>query len=914
MKDNAGGRWWKIDFHAHTPASKDFGHGDAVQKSASPEDWLKSAMAANLDAVVVTDHNTGTFVDQLQGAMKRVVLERPDWYRPLTIFPGVEITVAAGGERIHVLGVLDPSCASASVMALLGKCGITNNFGDDENCYTEKSVEDVAKAIAESGGVPILAHVDAERGMLHDVTTLPLHLKNWLPKISGMQVVKGIRMTEPGDRRIIEQIAQVAGSDAHVLEDIGTRFSWVKMGSPTISALDLALHDSLFCVKPESTTNPNHEPPFYIRSVSISNLKRCGRGGFGPLTIEFSPHLTSLIGGRGTGKSTVLECLRYAFRQIPEESSLPHVVERLKKFQDGMFIDGSEIMVEFCFHGSLYRLEWKFSEETEALLEYSDAEGRWTQVELGDIQTRFPVGIYSQKQLFELANSPRGLLAVVDRSDSVNKEEWNRRWELKKSEYLQLCVRARELRNRLRSVKTLSTQIGDLDKKISEYQSKGYGNLLKRMACYSQQSQALCVEDDLREVAIDIRSQSESLTLPDFPEELFPERDAVSDEVRQLFAVFKGKVSSSLKVIAEATKNIEAAAIEYRKGLDSGDWNAEKKKCEVAYEEKALELKSKGDTFDPELYGRWVAERSGLTTEYAKLSVLQKEQQQVLDNMRLSLTCLEEMRHELCQKRTAFIDSVIGGNPYVRISVVPFGDMTRLEADIRSILGMEGEKFATSLYLADEKKGLLAELINWQEQQLPVDCLPKKMWEMKNVIWKIIHGEAQGFQAAFVKRLQMIYESNPSVINELTAYWPEDKLEIKYVVGGKPQLLENGSAGQKSAAILAFLLSYGKEPLLLDQPEDDLDNALIMELVVRQMHLNKQGRQLIIATHNPNIVVNGDSEQVCVMKYVNGQISTDGQAALDDVNVRRSVCTIMEGGAEAFHKRYARMNIKKLFA
>lgn len=50
------------------------------------------------------------------------------------------------------------------------------------------------------------------------------------------------------------------------------------------------------------------------------------------------------------------------------------------------------------------------------------------------------------------------------------------------------------------------------------------------------------------------------------------------------------------------------------------------------------------------------------------------------------------------------------------------------------------------------------------------------------------------------------------------------------------------------------------------------------------------------------------------MKYVNGQISTDGQAALDDVNVRRSVCTIMEGGAEAFHKRYARMNIKKLFA
>ena len=909
---SVGSRWWKIDFHVHTPESKDFGHGDAAQKNATARDWLKSAMRAGLDAVVVTDHNTGMFVDPLKVELKRISVERPDWYRPLVIFPGVEITVANAGERIHVLAILDPEKDSASVMALLGKCDITDNFGDDENGYTSDSVENVVKAIAESGGIPILAHVDAARGVLQNRTSLSLHLKKWLPTIPAMQVVREVTMTSHEDRQIIEKIAQVGGSDAHVIEDIGSQFSWVKMGRATISALELALHDNSFCVRQGTAADPNSDPSFYIRNVTISKLRRCGRGPFGPLTVDFSPHLTSLIGGRGTGKSTVLECLRHVFQQIPEKSSLPNVVARLREFRAGMFIDGSEISVEFCFHGSLYRLEWSFQDDQLGLQEFSEADRLWHPVETGDIVTRFPIGVYSQKQLYELANDPRGLLAIVDRSDSVNREEWGRRWELKRSEYLQLCVRARELRNRLRSLSPIATQIGDLDKKISEYQSKGYGNILKRMAHYSQQSQGLCIESDLKAAATGIREQAELLTVPDFPDDLFLENDVASNEVRAQFSSFKAKVVSSLKVIVEATKNIENAADEYRKEVDSGEWANGRKQCEAEYEAKALELKAQGDTFNPDLYGRWVAERSRLSAEYAKFDALQQEQKQVLTNMHSALANLEEMRRELWRKRAAFIEAVIGGNPYVRMSVLPFGDMSRLEEDVRNILGLDGDKFATSLYLADERKGILSELINWKEQDLPVDCLPEKISEMKKVIWKGVHGESIGYQLAFSKRLQAIYESNPSAINEISAYWPEDKLEVKYVVDGVPQSLENGSAGQKSAAILAFLLSYGTDPLVLDQPEDDLDNALIMELVVSQMHLNKQKRQLIIATHNPNIVVNGDSEQVCVMKFVNGLITTDGQAAMDDIGVRRGICTIMEGGAEAFRKRYARMNVERL--
>ncbi|MBT8420104.1 MAG: ATP-binding protein, partial [Gammaproteobacteria bacterium] len=101
--------------------------------------------------------------------------------------------------------------------------------------------------------------------------------------------------------------------------------------------------------------------------------------------------------------------------------------------------------------------------------------------------------------------------------------------------------------------------------------------------------------------------------------------------------------------------------------------------------------------------------------------------------------------------------------------------------------------------------------------------------------------------------------------------------------------------------------SHGDEPLIIDQPEDDLDNALIYELIVRQIHENKNRRQLIIVTHNPNIVVNGDAELVHVLTFDKGQVQMDSQGGLEESTIREAICNIMEGGREAFEKRYRRI-------
>ena len=116
---------------------------------------------------------------------------------------------------------------------------------------------------------------------------------------------------------------------------------------------------------------------------------------------------------------------------------------------------------------------------------------------------------------------------------------------------------------------------------------------------------------------------------------------------------------------------------------------------------------------------------------------------------------------------------------------------------------------------------------------------------------------------------------------------------------------------RKTAALLAFLLSYGKEPLILDQPEDDLDNLLIYDLIVTQLREVKRHRQVIVVTHNANIVVNGDAELVIALDVRGGETQKECEGSLQRNQVRETICSIMEGGHKAFKDRYRRIELEE---
>lgn len=146
----------------------------------------------------------------------------------------------------------------------------------------------------------------------------------------------------------------------------------------------------------------------------------------------------------------------------------------------------------------------------------------------------------------------------------------------------------------------------------------------------------------------------------------------------------------------------------------------------------------------------------------------------------------------------------------------------------------------------------------------------------------------------------------------MISFVAEDNLEVSY----KPEKakkyipLSNASAGQKTTAILTFLLAYGELPLLLDQPEDDLDNKLVYDLIVTRLKKAKSKRQIIVVTHNANIPVNGDAEYIVSMDSDTDKISTKYVGTMDDENIRKEICDVMEGTQDAFEMRAKKYHFK----
>lgn len=218
-----GSRWWRFDFHVHTPASnKDYKNPDVT-----PDEWLKACMAAKIDAVVVTDHNSGDWLAPLKASYAGLSAEdpKPEWFLPVTIFPGVEITVSTGVSRVHLLAVFDPDNADEkTITAVLGQCGITNGHGDPDRSTTT-SFEETVEIIKRENGIPIPAHIDGRQGLLENVTTSCQELERSLKALPAAEFcdLSAFDEAAPELRKLVNALAKVGGSDAHAPEEKRSR-------------------------------------------------------------------------------------------------------------------------------------------------------------------------------------------------------------------------------------------------------------------------------------------------------------------------------------------------------------------------------------------------------------------------------------------------------------------------------------------------------------------------------------------------------------------------------------------------------------------------------------------------------------------------------------------------------------------
>ncbi len=155
-------------------------------------------------------------------------------------------------------------------------------------------------------------------------------------------------------------------------------------------------------------------------------------------------------------------------------------------------------------------------------------------------------------------------------------------------------------------------------------------------------------------------------------------------------------------------------------------------------------------------------------------------------------------------------------------------------------------------------------------------------------------------------------------------WWKFDLLDCRRAVSSARQdFLQRALAGNRFVRIAVH--RYGDDSKVIERSMREALNVLddrfatdilvededgtkgIYDLVVRQMRENKRRRQIIVVTHNPNIVVNGDAEMLHALDFQSGQCIVTQSGSLQDPAMREEVCRIMEGGREAFERRYRRL-------
>ena len=152
-------------------------------------------------------------------------------------------------------------------------------------------------------------------------------------------------------------------------------------------------------------------------------------------------------------------------------------------------------------------------------------------------------------------------------------------------------------------------------------------------------------------------------------------------------------------------------------------------------------------------------------------------------------------------------------------------------------------------------------------------------------------------------QLRPILALDEIVFNDVPIVYLNDRPQEP---GSTLRPLHELSPGQRCSAVLPILLLNGRSPLIIDQPEDNLDNRLIRQVIVNVLGSIKLRRQVIVATHNPNIPVLGDAEQTIVLAAIDEkQSQVKARGNLDESPIVAAVTEIMEGGREAFQYRHS---------
>lgn len=933
--EDRGAHFFRCDFQVHTPRDARWSGALAVtaeERSAYAKELIKACREKGLDAIAITDHHDFVMFPYIRNA----ALSEKDWLgdsvpdrRQIVVFPGLELSLAA--PTCQVILILDANFPDNLLASVLTALAITPAPDSDkrhakieripltvvrdlkdlqENLNNHTHLRGrfiVLPNVSDSG-----SHTLLRSGFADFYRTMPCvggYVDGLISELgTGNRDILSGRNSDYGNRRLA--VFQTSDSRSRDHCDLGIASTWVKWATPSAEALRQA------CLGQDSriSQEPPELPAVVIRSLHVSNSHFLG-----PVDLYLNPQYTALIGSRGTGKTTILEYLRWGLcdeqRADPNEAGTEGIGVRQQRLVENTLKKvGATVEVKFEVNG-VPHLVRRRSESGEVLLRIGESELRPCSQE--EIRGLLPVEAYSQKQLSRVGHRVDDLdqfvrSGIKTELDSIDREA---RTLVSESREIYAVLRRKQtvekaLREDRLALESLSQQAKSIRDSLTGL-SPAQQELLSRQPLYlSADIQVEKWDSELREInAAVVELLSKLATIPSEPKftiDSHPESETLL-EIRNLIRAHATAIRGlGSQMSADLGKLFDAA------GAPSG-----------AYAEVRNRWASANQAFS-ELYDGAKGAASSHQTQLSALAELEQkirvitqrietaegelnrfgDPESAFRKVRTDWKSLHRRKGDLyveqCRQLTELSEGIIRATARRGANVKALGEQMRGITKGSGLRTQKIDEMLARICAAEDPVALWDNVLEDCER-LAV-YTPGSQGDARPASpWLVECGFGEGDLTRLAERI------TPENWIELALAALDDETTFEYRTREQEYIaFENASAGQQATALLIALLNQAGRPLIIDQPEDDLDNQIMFD-IARRLCKAKTGRQLIFSSHNANLVVNGDAELVvwCDNRvagdYSGGRIA--GEGAIDMPGIRDAIKAIMEGGEKAFKLR-----------
>ncbi len=840
-------------------------------EEAYNEAMIAACLKAGIEVIGVTDHY------RVQESADLVQAGRD---AGLFAFLGFEAVTKDG---VHFLCLFDPEKDNV-LERIIGECGIHDSSAASPIGNLD-SVELLGSA-KKWGATCIAAHVAAEGGLLKKLSGQS-RVNVWKsPDLLACALPGPTQDAPEGLRPILENkggeyhrgrpVAIINASDANSPEDLEKDGAscFIKMSNVSVEALRQAFLDPQSRIRLNTDPQPDPHAEF---------LAMTWEGGFlGDTSVHFNGNLNALVGGRGTGKSTMIESMRYALGLEP-------LGEEARKAHEGVIRHvlraGTKVSV-------LVR-SYKPSQRTYTI-ERSVPNPPIVKDEAGEVLTLSPrdvmqgVEVFGQHEISELTRSREKLTLLlerfVERDPSLSGRKAKVRLELERSR--------RRIVDVGRETKALDERLAalpSLEETQKRFQEAGLEERLKEKSLLVREERVFASVterlDPIRTLHAELANGlplDAAFVAPKALEGL--PNAVILTEIETVLNVLSTKLRATADQIAKALSETDRSL-----AATKSRWTDKRKVIEETYEKLLRELqKSKIDG----------AEFIRLRRQIEELRPLREKKEALRRDL---------ATHEAHRRKLGSEWEDIKASEYREIQSAAKKVSRKLRDRVRVEVSMAGNREPLEQLLREVGGNLSAALDRIRSSaQLSLPDFAKRCREGKDALMQFY-----GLPAGSAERIAQADIDLFMKIEELDLP-ATTKIELNTAPDGDPpiwQTLEALSTGQKATAVLLLLLLESEAPLVVDQPEDDLDNRFITEGVVPIMREEKGRRQFIFSTHNANIPVLGDAELILGLaasgegKEGHAKIALEHMGSIDSKPVRELVEEILEGGKDAFEMR-----------